>query len=130
MSIVVEIVNIDLKPTLPDLFQGGRRDGVSLFRNELKRGFDSRFVVQIHERTAEAQTLFSFHVVRHKGATGMSIGPKPDERYLIDTLDVHCLQQQRFMQQVHGAIKRPARKFVRGPLAEEETLQMPAPTYR
>src|SRR5580658_13391 len=64
-AVVVQIVDIELKPAAFDLFDILIRNLVALFGNYLKGRFDSMRFVEVHQLRAEVAADGGFDVVRH-----------------------------------------------------------------
>src|SRR5689334_4568012 len=80
ITVMIEIVKVDLEAAPPDVLHKRRRGAMGDLRNELKGGFDTKRVVEVHQVIGERFAGLPLHVVRHQDATGFSFRPEPDER--------------------------------------------------
>ena len=99
------------------------RDGVPLFRNNLKRGLDCERIVQSPLTSAIIQAARCFDIVRHDRATAGPIRPEPDKRNSANTLRLHRENQQLFVDLLDRGVHGPLRKGNLVPSAEVRLLQ-------
>src|SRR5262245_59916935 len=86
------------------------RNSVTLFRNDLKRRFDSERSIQFGEPDGEVTSSFRLNVMRHDRAGGMTIRPEPDEWDFLNAMRSKREDHEFFKNVFHRAIDRPAWK--------------------
>jgi hypothetical protein len=79
-TIMIQVMNIQLKSSVSYAIQEHLWNGVSLLWDNLERRFDSEHVIQIHQLGAKVPAGGCLHIVCHDGATRSSLWPEPDER--------------------------------------------------
>src|SRR5712691_4136301 len=105
-----ESLDIDLKTSLPNSIEVFWRDGIALFRDDLKGCFDPIGVIDIHQVASEIAPDQSFDIMGDDSASGMTIRPKPDEGEAVHVQDLYGESEQFFKQSVYAAIHWPCRE--------------------
>src|SRR5207244_10457042 len=78
-TIVVQIVDVELKAACSDLLEQGARYRIPLLWHNLKRRSDPGRFVQVHQSRAEIPPRQLFDVMRHEDAAVCAIRPVPHE---------------------------------------------------
>jgi hypothetical protein len=60
---MIEVLNIDFVPAIPDLVKESGRDRIAFFRDNLKSGPEPERLVDPHQARTEVPTLGCFDVV-------------------------------------------------------------------
>ena len=83
-------------------------------------------LVQVHHLGTEIASLAGLNIVSENDASGMTLGPEPDKRDLLEGTGAQDGEQDRFKKLIYTAIHRPLRKFAGMTIPEEGTLLQPA----
>src|SRR3954451_6172595 len=79
VSVMFEVMHVDIETATSDPLHGAIRDCVARSRNQLERTFDPVPVVDVHQLFRELQPGRCLNIVRHDCACLFPIRPKPDE---------------------------------------------------
>ena len=124
VTVMVEIVNVDLEATFAERTQKLIGDFVAYFGNKLKGGLYVEGVVQIHQRGAEVSPFDGFHVVGHCRATGVTVWPKPDEWDGLAGIGIYGAGHHAIEKAINSLVDRPAGETSAIPAVEGHTLQI------
>src|SRR5438552_3705442 len=92
-TIVVQIVDVELKAACSDLVEQGARYRIPLLWHNLKRRSDPGRFVQIHQGRAEIPPRQLFDVMRHEDAALCAIRPEPHEGHSLQPLGLQREEQ-------------------------------------
>src|SRR5262249_18003984 len=123
-SIMPEPLNIDLEASLSNGIEVFWRDGIALFRDNLKGRFDSIGIIDVHQGAGEIAPNGLFDIMGDDSARGMALRPEPDEGQAVNVQGLHGKSEQLFKQPVHAAIHRPYRESNRLPSSQRDLLEM------
>jgi hypothetical protein len=123
LTVMIQVVDVDLEPTISNLFEEPVRDWIPFLRHDLEGGLDPDRIIQIHELRADIPTGQFFDIVGHHRAAGGSLRPKPNERHSVDPMGLHGHGQQSFEDAFDCSIHRPLRKGTLLPIAEAQSLK-------
>src|SRR5580700_3133520 len=123
-------MNVDLKATIRNEIEKFLRHRVPILWHNLKGGAKPESFIHIHEVPAKLFAIESFNIVRDDETALALIGPKPDERHLLNAVSAHGERHQFALNTIYCAINRPLRKRNLLPITQMNLLQMLAKRYR
>src|SRR5579859_2776780 len=126
LSVVIQIVHIDFKPSRTKVREKRGTKGVALLRNQLKGAGNAITLIDIHESLTEIPTVNGFHIVGDDRAAREPVRPKPDERDFFTTASSDAKAEQRLVYLLDGRINGPAWKRDGTPIRKPEFLEVTA----
>src|SRR5689334_21820975 len=107
-SVMIQIVDIDFKPSGANLLHKRWAKSVAFFRNQLKGAGNPKVLIDIHKSLAEIPTGNGFHIVSDDRAAREPIRPKPDERHSFTPASSDAKAEHSLVYLLHGRIDGPA----------------------
>src|ERR1035438_5037562 len=78
-SVVVQVLDTEIEPTISDAIEELLRNFVAVFRNNIERRFDSEGIIEIHQSPAKLHACLGLDIVRHEHAAASTGWPEPHE---------------------------------------------------
>src|SRR5947208_3318051 len=126
---MVEVLYANLKSPFPHTVDEIWSILVAPLRDQLKRGFNAKRLVNVHQSLTIIQPGFHFHVVSHHDTTAGAVGPEPHKRNPPSVPGSEGQKQQSLANVFNGSVYGPARKTRMSPTSRVKPLNS-SPDWR
>jgi hypothetical protein len=120
---MLQVVNVNLKPSFTNHIQESRLDGIAILRNNLKGTANAEGLIDVHQAGTKPLAAGVFDIMSDDGATGEPLGPKPNEWEDIHTGGLHGQCQESLLNSIDCAVDGPAGKWNPVPIPKMYLLE-------